>query len=197
MNFPTNIDVGFNLENIGVVIGKNISVAFAIVESKLHLKSKMVASQSIVVTNIANFAMEKKPKRAKKEKMKDEKREKVTDDVVMHKNLKGFNEVECRTINKAISKMFDNFFPLELFTVLDVELLIQRFVEAPSRIRCYPLCIKHRNGIKIKFMTQHKTKWKMPMYTCLISLINSKENFPTKPTNWNEISKCVFFVLGE
>jgi hypothetical protein len=52
MNFPTNIDVGFNLENIGmvigknigVVIGKNISVAFAVVENELHLKSKMVAS---------------------------------------------------------------------------------------------------------------------------------------------------------
>jgi hypothetical protein len=81
MNFPTSIDVCFNLENIGVVIGKNINVAFAIVESELHLKSKMVASQSIVVTNIANFVMEKKPKRAKKEKMKDEKREKIIDDL--------------------------------------------------------------------------------------------------------------------
>ncbi len=125
MNFPTSIDVGFNLKNIGVVIGKNINVTFAIVESKLHLKSKMVASQSIVVTNIANFVMEKKPKRVKKEKMKDEKREKIIDDVVMHKNLKGFNEVECRTINKVKSRKFDSFFPLELLAVLNVELSIQ------------------------------------------------------------------------
>jgi hypothetical protein len=55
--------------------------------------------------------MEKKPKKVKKEKMKDEKREKIIDDVVMHKNLKGFNEVECRIINKAMSEKFDNFFP--------------------------------------------------------------------------------------
>jgi hypothetical protein len=149
------------------------------------------------VTNIANFAMEKKPKKVKKEKMKDDKREKIIDDVVMHKNLKGFGDIECRTIKKAISKKFDKFFPLELLVVLHVELPIQRFVEAPSRIRCYPLCIKHKNDIKIKFMTQHKTKWKMPMYTCLINLTNSEEIFPTKPMNWNEISKCVFFVLGE
>ncbi len=62
MNLPTNIDVGFNLENIGVVIGKNINATFIVVESELHLKSKMVTSQSIEVTNVANFVMEKKPK---------------------------------------------------------------------------------------------------------------------------------------
>jgi hypothetical protein len=89
------------------------------------------------------------------------------------------------------------FFPLELLVVLDVELPIQRFVETPSWIGCYPLCIKHENEMKIKFMTQDKTKWKMPMYTCLVSLTNSDEIFPTKPMSWNEISKCVFFVFGE
>jgi len=34
------------------------------------------------------------------------------------------------------------------------------------------------------------------MYACLTSLTNLEEIFPIKLTSWNEISKCMFFVLG-
>ncbi len=67
-----------------------------------------------MVTNIDNYSMEKKPKKATKDKMKDENREKIIDDVVMHKNFKGFNEVECIIIDKAMSKKFENFFPFRV-----------------------------------------------------------------------------------
>jgi hypothetical protein len=77
----------------------------------------------------------------------------------------------------------------------DVEIDVQHFVETPSQICCRPLCMKHKNEIKIKFMTQHKTQWKMLMYVCSTSLTDSEEIFPIKPINWNEISKCMFSVL--
>jgi len=94
-----------------------------------------------------------------------------------------------------MSLEFDDYFPLGCEVIPNVEIDVQHFVETPSRIHCRPLCVKHKNEIKIKFMTQHKIQWKMLMYACLTSLTNSKEIFPTKPTSWNEISKCMFFVL--
>jgi hypothetical protein len=33
------------------------------------------------------------------------------------------------------------------------------------------------------------------MYACLVNLTDSKEIFPTKPTSWNEISKCMSSIL--
>jgi len=33
------------------------------------------------------------------------------------------------------------------------------------------------------------------MYACSTGLIDSEEIFPTKPTSWNEISKCMFYIL--
>ncbi len=52
---------------------------------------------------------------------------------------------------------FDDFFSLGFEVILDVEIDVQRFLEAPPWICCRPLCVKHKNEIKIKFMTQHKT----------------------------------------
>jgi hypothetical protein len=42
----------------------------------------------------------------------------------MHKNPKGFNAVDCRAIDKAMSNEFDDCFPLGLEAILDVELPI-------------------------------------------------------------------------
>jgi hypothetical protein len=55
--------------------------------------------------------------------------------------------------------------------------------------------MEHKNKIKIKFITQQKAQWKMPMYACLASLTNLKEIFPTKPMNWDEISNYIFLFL--
>jgi hypothetical protein len=118
------------------------------------------------------------------------------DDIVIHKKLKEFDKVECKTIDKVMLNKFDDCFPLGLMEILEVELPSQHFVEAPSHIRCRPFCMKHKNEIKMKFLTQHKTQWKMPMYACLASLINPKEIYPRRPTSWDEISNCMCFILG-
>jgi hypothetical protein len=91
-----------------------------------------------------------------------------------------------------MSTKFDDYFPLGFEVILDVEINVQHFVETPSQICCCPLCVKHKNEIKIKFITQHETQCKMLMYA---SLTNLEEIFPTKLISWNEISKCMFFVL--
>jgi hypothetical protein len=88
---------------------------------------------------------------------------------------------------------FDNFFPLGSKAIHDVKIVVQCFIEASFKICYHASCVKHKNDIKIKFMTQHKTKWKMPMYVCLTSLTDPKEIFPIKPISWNEVSKCMFF----
>jgi hypothetical protein len=51
---------------------------------------------------------------------------------------------------------FDDYFSLGSEVIPDVEIDVQHFVEAPPWIHCRPLCVKHKNKIKIKFMTQHK-----------------------------------------
>jgi hypothetical protein len=78
---------------------------------------------------------------------------------------------------------FDDCFALGSEVIPDVEIDVQHFVETPSQICCRPLCMKHKNEIKIKFVTQHKTQWKMLMYACSMSLTDSEEIFPTKPIN--------------
>ncbi len=49
---------------------------------------------------------------------------------------------------------------------------------------------------KIKFMTQHKTQWKMPMYACSMNLTNLEEIYPIRPMSWDEILNCMFPILG-
>jgi hypothetical protein len=114
----------------------------------------------------------------------------------MHKNLKGFDVAKCRTIDKAMSNEFDNYFPLGPEAILDVELPIQSFIEALSLDMMLTSLHEKQDKIKIKFIIQNKTQWKMPMYACPMSLTNPHEVLPTKPTSWNKISKCMFFVLG-
>jgi hypothetical protein len=55
-----------------------------------------------------------------------------------------------------MSTKFDDYCSLSFKVIPDVEIVVQRFVETPSRICCRPLCMKRKNEIKIKFMTQHK-----------------------------------------
>jgi hypothetical protein len=92
-----------------------------------------------------------------------------------------------------MSAEFDDFFPLGSKAIPNVEIIVQHFIETPLRICYHPLCVMHKNEIKIKFMTQHKTQWKMPMYACLASLMDPEEISPIKPISWNEVSKCMFF----
>jgi hypothetical protein len=56
-----------------------------------------------------------------------------------------------------MSAKFNDYFPLGFEVILGVEIDVQHFVETPSRIHCRPLYVKHKNEIKIKFMTQYKT----------------------------------------
>jgi hypothetical protein len=52
-----------------------------------------------LVINVESSTMPKKSKRVKKEKTNFEKRKKIVDDVVMHKNPKDFNKAKCKTID--------------------------------------------------------------------------------------------------
>jgi len=76
---------------------------------------------------------------------------------------------------------FDDCFALCSQVIRNVEIDVQHSAETPSQICCRPLCMKHKNEIKIKFMTQHKTQWKMLMYACSRSLTDSKEVFQLSP----------------
>jgi hypothetical protein len=62
----------------------------------------------------------KKTKRVKKEKIEDEKWEKNVDNIVMHKSPNESNEVECRTMDKAMSDKFNDYFPLGSLAIPNV-----------------------------------------------------------------------------
>jgi hypothetical protein len=52
-----------------------------------------------------------------------------------------------------MSAKFDDYSPLGFKVILDIKIVVQHFVEAPSHMCYCPLCVKHKNEIKI--MTQH------------------------------------------
>jgi hypothetical protein len=135
MNFLTSSEARFNVIKIGKLNGENIHAQFIEVQSKLQLrarKGKMMKPQLTMETNVESFATQKKNKRVKKEKTKNEKREKLVDDIVMHKNPKEFNEAKCKTIDNVMLNEFDNCFPLCSLEILEVELSVQHFFEPPS-----------------------------------------------------------------
>ncbi len=81
---------------------------------------------------------------------------KIVENQTLHKMPKGFNLAKCRKIDNVMAKDYDVCFPLGIEVVKGVEILVQKFILAPSRIQSRPLCYKHKIKIKAKFMSYHK-----------------------------------------
>jgi hypothetical protein len=98
-----------------------------------------------------------KPKRKLwKQPTTKEKRQKIVENQALHKMPKGFNLVKYRKIDNVMAKDYDDCFPLGIEVVKGVEILVQKFILAFSRIQSWPLCYKHKIKIKDKFMSYHK-----------------------------------------
>jgi hypothetical protein len=54
----------------------------------------------------------------------------------MQKILKGFYEVKCQNVDHAMSEELNDCFPLATEPILNVELLVEKFVKVSLRIRC-------------------------------------------------------------
>jgi len=65
--------------------------------------------------------------------MKDEKWEKLVDDIVIHKKLKEFDKVECKTIDKVMLNKFDDCFPLGLMKFLRLSYPFNILLKHPLR----------------------------------------------------------------
>lgn len=85
-----------------------------------------------------------------------EKRQKIVENQALHKMPKGFNLAKCWKINNVMAKDYHDYFPFGIEVVKGVEILVQKFILAPSRIQSWPLCYKHKIKIKAKFMSYHK-----------------------------------------
>jgi len=69
--------------------------------------------------------------------------------IVMGKEAKGFDLVECCIKDAMISKEYSNLFPLGFSSIQGVNLPINRFKMSPPEIICHLLSKKHVNEIKM------------------------------------------------
>lgn len=56
--------------------------------------------------------------------MENEKRKKIVDNVVMHKNCKEFDEAKCKIIDKTMFEEFNDQGPLGSQAISDIKLVV-------------------------------------------------------------------------
>jgi hypothetical protein len=63
---------------------------------------------------VGSSAIKRKPNKAKKEKTKVKLQDTLDNNIIKHKNPKGFDPTECIIIDKALTSKFDDCSPLDL-----------------------------------------------------------------------------------
>jgi hypothetical protein len=79
--------------------------------------------------------MNKPMKKAKKEKMVKEKKQKLIEDLVLQKTLKSFDVAECKLVDQTIRGEYGDLFPLGNKLIVGVKVLVRHFFLAP-RMHC-------------------------------------------------------------
>jgi hypothetical protein len=74
---------------------------------------------------VESFAIKRKPKRVKKEKLEVEVQDALVDNVVKHKNPKGFDLAKCIVIDKAFTSKFDNCVEVRNIFVTKIDFIIE------------------------------------------------------------------------
>jgi hypothetical protein len=91
-------------------------------------------SQLFVAHVESSTIMQKFLKKAKKQKMVEEKKEKIIEDLVLQKTPKPFNAVKCKLVDEAIREEYGNLFPFRNKPITKVKILVHRFFLAPKQI---------------------------------------------------------------
>jgi hypothetical protein len=181
LNFKNNVFARFSVAKIGELIVDSVTTNFDSTHGKIKyvIKGKAIIEpqSTTIVTMVESSTPKTKPKPKRKlsnQPTTKEKRQKIVENQTLHKMPKGFNMVKCQKINNVMVKEYDNCFSLGIEAMKGVEILMQKFILAPSRIQSRPLCYKHKIKIKAKFMSYHKH---------LVNPKNFHKVYQTKLTN--------------
>ncbi len=89
--------------------------------------------------DVKGSSMIRTPKKQKKEETMEERKEKMINNLVMKKYLKGLDKMECKHVNELIRSEFYSCFPLGNKPIEGVKVPINKFLPPPKRIVYRPL----------------------------------------------------------
>jgi hypothetical protein len=133
-------------------------------------------------------------KRPRKEISKEEKQKNILGKLIMGKEEKGFDVVECHLKDNKIE--YSNSFPLGFALVKDILVSMDRFKRAPLKIVYCPLLKAHVNEIKTRIIVHNKFDTKVPIFTIPKDQDRREFIFPRAPRTWEEIKDLQVFIVG-
>ncbi len=140
--------------------------------------------------------MHKPIKKAKKQKMVEEKKENIIENLVLQKTPKPFNAAECKLVDETISGEYGDLFPLGNKLIVGFKVPICLFFLMPRCIVYHPLSKKHKDEIKVQIMRYNSIEYVCPIFVLPINLDNLDEITREKPRSWVDIENSNFFLLG-
>lgn len=121
-------------------------------------------------------------------------KKKILEKLVLGKEEKGFDVVECRLKDNTIEYL--NSFPLGFALVKDVLVSMDRFKRVLVKIVYHPLSKAHVNKIKTHITIYNKFDTRVLIFT--IPKDQDKPNFifPRALKTWEEIMDLQVFIVG-
>ncbi len=117
--------------------------------------NSMVIIFEAVQIDVEGSSMIRAPKKQKKEETMEERKEKMIDNLVMKKYLKGLDKMECKHVNESIKSELYYYFPLGNKPIESVKIPINKFLPPSKRIVYHPLNDTHKNEIKHQILMFH------------------------------------------
>ncbi len=114
------------------------------------------------------------------------KKGKILVKIVMGKEAKGFDLIECRTKDTMIGEEYAKLFPFGFVLVKDINLPIDRFKRSPSKIVYHLLFKKHVNKIKMRIIVYNKFDAKVAIFTILEDQKRPNYILPCRLRKWED-----------
>jgi hypothetical protein len=134
-------------------------------------------------------------KKPHKEKMKAQKKEKISENIVLDKEDKGFDAKECLVV-KTIGEEYDVCFSFGTTLVPIVEIEVHGFKQSPPNIMYMLLSNVHVGEIFFFFVKYSKYDMKVSIFAIPEDLKNLNYILPCEAKSWKEIEYHQFFIIG-
>jgi hypothetical protein len=133
----------------------------------------------------------------KKEKIEVEKKKKILTKLVVEKEDKIFDAIECQFVDDTLGNEFLGCFPFGNDSLPSVSIDVHYFKRAPPNIVYRPLSDIHKGDFFIKITQYNKFDAKVPIFAILEDSHNAKNNIPRKPKKWEDIQNNHILIVGE
>jgi hypothetical protein len=135
-------------------------------------------------------------KRPLKEEIEVKKKEKILGKIIMGKEAKGFDLVECHIKDTTIGEEYANLFPLGFTPVEGVNLPINYFKRSPPEIVYLTLSKKHVNEINTQIIVYNKFDTKVPIFTIPEGPERPNYILPRCLKKWEDIQNFQFLIIN-